>query len=103
MSTKDPKAGVKYDAGKPQPRLLPVRAVNAIVGVLTFGAQKYCADNWKYVDNPVERYTDAMLRHIFAWMEGETLDPESGLHHLAHAGCCLLFLLWFETAPEKID
>jgi len=24
-------------------------------------------------------------------------DPESGEHHLAHAGCCLVFLLWFEV------
>jgi hypothetical protein len=35
----------------------------------------------------------ALLRHLFAWWRGEELDPESGLSHLAHAGCCLMFLM----------
>jgi hypothetical protein len=36
------------------------------------------------------------MRHVHAWRAGETKDPESGLHHLAHAGCCLLFMLWLD-------
>lgn len=88
--------GRKDDAGKPMYRLIPTRGLACIVNVLTFGAQKYDPGNWKDVPNARDRYADAMLRHIFAWLDGEILDPESGLHHLGHAGCCLLFLLHFE-------
>jgi hypothetical protein len=85
--------GVKYDGGKPMPRLLPPSALLAISRVLTFGAKKYSPDNWKHVVGAKERYLDAMLRHILAYNSGEILDQESGENHLAHAGCCLLFLL----------
>ena len=89
--------GVKYDEDKPRFSLVPSASLRAIAQVLTYGARKYPqADNWKRVDNARERYTDALLRHVYAWMDGEALDPESGLHHLAHAGCCVLFLLHFE-------
>ena len=90
--------GVKYDEDKPRFSLVPSASLKAIAQVLTYGAKKYPqADNWKRVDNARERYTDALLRHVYAWMDGESLDPESGLHHLAHAGCCVLFLLHFEA------
>ncbi len=85
--------GVKHDAGKPRWGLLPTKALGAIVGVLTFGAQKYAPGNWRRVEKARDRYYDALLRHLTAWHEGEVTDPESGMHHLAHAGCCLLFLL----------
>ena len=37
-----------------------------------------------------------MCRHIFAWWGGEDKDPETGFSHLAHAACCLLFLMEFQ-------
>lgn len=89
--------GVKHDGGKPRWDLLPLSAVEPIVVVLTFGAIKYAPGNWMTLDDAVERYYAAMMRHLAAWRGGERYDPESGLHHLAHAGCCMIFLLWFET------
>ena len=93
--------GRKYDAGKAQPSLLPSGPILEISKVLAFGAKKYAPENWKKVESGKRRYTDAMLRHILAWMGGEKMDEESGLHHLAHAGCCLLFVLWFDQQEEK--
>lgn len=84
--------GRKFDGGKPMYGLLPPLALRATVDVLTFGAQKYEIDNWKYVDDSKRRYFDAAQRHLWAWKEGEQDDPESGMHHLAHAMCCLMFL-----------
>ena len=49
------------------------------------------------VENPKERYYDAAMRHLYAWFNGEPKDIETGESHLAHAICCLLFLLWFES------
>jgi hypothetical protein len=85
--------GRKDDAGKTRFHLLPVRALRTVVDVLTYGASRYGADNWRHVEFARERYFDAALRHIYAWWDGEQLDPESGLPHLAHAICSLIFLL----------
>jgi len=84
--------GRKFDGGKLEYGLLPPYALKATVDVLTFGAQKYERDNWKKVPDSKRRYFDALQRHVWAWKEGEVLDPETGMHHLAHAMCCLMFL-----------
>lgn len=86
-------AGVKFDRGKLRFSLIPLGALREIVEVLEFGARKYAVDNWRVVPDARARYWDAAVRHLVAFREGEQLDPESGLHHLAHAGCCVLFLL----------
>lgn len=91
------KKGVKHDTGKPRWDLLPLRSVDPIVQVLTFGAVKYGPGNWKHVRPFRARYFSALMRHLEAWQGGQRLDPETGLPHLAHAGCCLLFLLWRES------
>jgi hypothetical protein len=84
--------GRKFDGGKLEYGLLPPLALEEVVKVLTFGAQKYDRDNWQKVPNSKRRYFDALQRHVWAWKKGEQLDPESGIHHLAHAMCCLMFL-----------
>ncbi len=45
----------------------------------------------------------ACLRHVFSYIGGEDKDPETGLSHLAHASCCLMFLLEFETTRLDLD
>jgi len=84
--------GRKFDGGKLEYGLLPPYALQETVKVLTFGAQKYERNNWIHVDDANRRYFDALQRHLWAWKMGENIDPESGLHHLAHAMCCLMFL-----------
>ena len=91
-----PLTGVKYDEEKPRMHLLPPKATIEVAKVLTFGAQKYDEQNWRKLENLQNRYTSGALRHIFAHMDGEKLDPESGISHLAHALCCLLFKLEIE-------
>lgn len=86
--------GMKFDKGKPRWDLLPLDIVEEIVKVLTVGAVDYGDNNWKKVEE--ERYLAALLRHITAYQKGENNDPDTGLSHLAHAGCNLIFLLWKE-------
>ena len=88
--------GIKYDGEKPKMNLLPPKAIVEVAKVLTFGAEKYDAENWRKLDDLQNRYTAGALRHIFAHMDGENLDPETGLSHMAHALCCLLFKLEIE-------
>lgn len=85
--------GRKFDGSKPKMHLLPPKAISEVAKVLTFGADKYGEFNWKLLENLHDRYNSAALRHIFANLDGEALDNESGYHHLAHAICCLLFRL----------
>ena len=87
----------KHDGEKPMWDLLPYREVGQIVDVLTYGASKYAPRSWHKIDDPRSRYFAALMRHLVAWEAGELLDPESGLPHLAHAGCCLLFLMHFDN------
>ena len=95
-SAKDTTAGVKFDQDKPQWTLVPFKAFDEVVKVLTIGARKYAPDNWKKVPNARQRYIDAAFRHMSAYAGGEKLDAETGKNHLAHAACCLLFLLAFD-------
>ena len=82
--------GTKYDEGKVKYRLIPPIVLERIAKVLTFGANKYEEGNWQYVE--VDRYLDALFRHIQAWRLGEDYDKESGFHHLDHALTNLLFI-----------
>lgn len=92
--------GVKFDQKKDRWDLLPISEIRKVVKVLTYGADKYPeADNWKRVPDHRNRYFAAAMRHITAWYDGEALDPDTGYSHLAHAICCLLFLMWKESNP----
>ena len=95
--------GKKYDGEKPQMYLLPPKAITEVAKVLTFGASKYGPENWRKLDDLQNRYSSAAMRHIFAHMDGEQLDPETELSHLAHALCCLLFKLEIELENAKIE
>lgn len=77
-------------------RNLPWKALTEVSKVLTFGANKYSPYNWQKGFN-WSRIESACKRHIIAWQSGEELDPETGLSHLAHAVCNLLFLVHFEV------
>jgi hypothetical protein len=88
--------GVKYDSEKLRWSLLPLDAVEEVVKVLEYGAQKYAPDNWMKVPGARERYWDAAMRHLVAWKKDGCLDDETKLSHLAHATCCMLYLIWFE-------
>jgi hypothetical protein len=89
----------KHDTGKRRWSLLPQGTVERVIDVLEYGAAKYGINNWKTVPDARTRYYDASMRHLSAWRDGERADPESGLPHLAHAVCSLLFLSWFDETP----
>ena len=74
--------------------LLPLDVIEQIVKILTYGAKKYEPNNWQNV--PTDSHFAAMLRHVVKWRSGEIKDKESGLDHLAHALCDLVFVYWQE-------
>ncbi len=94
--------GVKLDAGKPPMSLLDSYALEQIALVLAFGAGKYDRHNWRGGIR-FSRLIDAALRHLLVFNNGEDNDPESGLPHLAHAGCCIMFALWMSKHRGDLD
>lgn len=95
-------AGVKHDQGKPDMSLLSPHALLEVAKVMDFGKKKYAAHNWR-AGMAWSRLLAAALRHLMAFMAGEDLDPETGLSHLAHAMCCLMFILEFTKTHKDLD
>lgn len=94
--------GIKHDTDKTRYDLLPFLALEEVAKVLTFGAKKY--DDWNWSKGfKFSRVISAMFRHLTAWVTGQDKDPETGLSHLAHAACCVLFLLTFELTKTGVD
>lgn len=77
--------------------LLPWEALDEVARVYGMGAQKYAAHNWRR-GYPWGLSLAAAGRHIAKWAQGETFDPESGLHHLAHACFHMLVLVAWEMS-----
>lgn len=98
----DKPEGKKFDQEKTRYDLLPPELLEGIASVLTFGAAKYGDRNWE-LGMHWHRPFGALMRHMWAWWRGETKDPESGLSHLWHAGCCLAFLITYESRGKGTD
>lgn len=88
----------KADKGKARLSLVPMQILYDIARVREYGCTKYPdggADNWRQVE--AERYRDAMLRHMVAYVKDpESRDEESGLPHRWHIECNLAFLAELE-------
>lgn len=94
-ATKDELEGRKDDQQKPRYDLIAPELLESVARVLTFGAEKYGERNWEQGMSWGRPFA-ALMRHMWAWWRGESNDPETGLPHLAHAACCVMFLLAYE-------
>jgi hypothetical protein len=95
------KEGIKYDTGKP--RLYEMiedfkEPLEEVTKVWTFGADKYGKHNWAYVDNAIDRYSNALLRHL---LEGDSKDKESQILHASHVAWNALARLYFIIQKNK--
>ena len=94
------KKGLKFDSGKPPMELISYYAMEELAKTLEFGRLKYSAWNWS--DGILySRVISAAERHIGKWKSREDLDDETGLSHLAHAMCNIMFLLDYEARGLK--
>jgi len=71
-----------------------MRAFIPMAEVLAYGAKKYARNNWRKPIKDVCQIVDSLLRHIAALMSGEIKDPESGLLHIGHIMCNIMFLTY---------
>lgn len=83
--------------------LIPSRALMTAAKVYGFGAEKYSDNNWRSGYDWSLSYA-ALQRHLGQFWDGQDLDEESGLPHLAHAAFHVFALLTFmEEHPEFDD
>ena len=96
------KSFMKYDTSKNRLELIEPKFIEGIGKILTFGAEKYEANNWKLgsSEEDISRYKGALLRHTMSYIDGEKIDPDSGNSHLYHIGCNLMFLDYFDRQGE---
>lgn len=92
--------GAKKDEGKPRWELVAGDAVEGVAKVLTFGANKYAARNWEK-GIAYGRVFGAIMRHLWKWWGGEDKDSETGLSHLDHAMCEIMFLSAYEKRGKN--
>lgn len=67
------------------------------------GALKYGRANWRASGVRASIYVDAASRHLNAWFEGESVDPDSGIPHLGHALACMAILVDADAAGLLVD
>lgn len=105
MQLNKDKEFAKADKTKHTFELLPLDLLWETNLVLQHGAKKYGINNWRHQKGfKFSRCYNALLRHMFAWWKGEDLDPETGISHLAHAMCNLIFLTYhYHYTPDGDD
>ena len=74
--------------------LLPLEEIEDIVKVYTAGSIKYGDNNWQNLENGYQRYKAAMLRHLLEYEKGNTIDKDTGCHHLAQVAWNAIAMLW---------
>ena len=73
--------------------LFPETAVVYGAMALLDGALKYGRTNWRVAGVRASIYVDAAKRHLSKWFEGQDIDEDSGLPHLAHALACIVIII----------
>jgi hypothetical protein len=56
------------------------------------GGRKYGSHNYRAMGVKASVYFDAIMRHLFAWWEGQDVDEDSGVSHVTKAIACLFVL-----------
>ena len=94
--------GLRHDEGKPEFHLLPSDALRELGRVYTFGAKKYAPYNWER-GMLWSRCFNSLLRHLYAYWDGQKYDEETGLHHMAHVAWNAIALLVYSLRGIGID
>lgn len=103
MSYPDDNPKTQYGEQKPKVSSTPTLAIREMGKVFELGAKKYGRYNWRLHTVSATVYYDAAQRHLMAWFEGEDIDPESGVNHLAHVMACMAILLDAEERGKLND
>lgn len=91
MKPSNPKDGIGVKKWR-QFFTVPQRVLWEVGVAMLEGAMKYGRHNYRESGVQASVYTDAAMGHISAWIEGEDIDPDSGLSHITKAITSLIVL-----------
>lgn len=92
----DNKILARFNHGKPQWTMMDFKSMEPMIQVMMYGAKKYERDNWKKACPARLSLLDSLMRHYIKLVEGESIDPESGLPHIGHLMCNAMFYSYWE-------
>lgn len=92
----------KYDQGKLRWDLLPLKLIEKVVEIYTFGAEKYGPNTWQNLEDGYNRYKAAMFRHLMEFEKGNVIDDESGKEHMAHMVWNSIAMLYMSDNTDNI-
>lgn len=72
--------------------LIPKNVLGELSLAFLEGSRKYGSYNWRVAGVRASVYLDALERHLGAWLNGEDIDPDSGISHITKATACLVIL-----------
>lgn len=96
------KQALRYNEGKLKWSLVDWKSIEPMVRVLEMGAKKYAPYNWTK-GMPVTEISESLLRHMFAFLNGEDMDKESKIEHLGHVMCNAMFLVYMMREKPEFD
>lgn len=105
IPAKDESVASRDNAGKPKLSycLLGRKLVENKARIWEHGASKYSRGNW-LKGRPWTDCADSLLRHLTAFLNGEDIDPDSGLEHVDLIGTSADILInAVHTRPDLDD
>lgn len=90
-------------ASKAPTSTLSRRVLHELGLAMLEGECKYWRHNYRAAPVRATVYLDALDRHMSAWIEGQEIDPASGLSHLVKAMACLMIIRDAQTYGSLID
>jgi hypothetical protein len=96
------KQALRYNMGKLEWSLVDFDSLEGLVKVLEYGCHKYARNNWKK-GMPVTKVSESLMRHLFAFLRGEDVDPESGCRHISHVMCNAMFIEYIMREKPHYD
>ena len=102
LQERDKQQALRYNQGKLQWSLIDFKSLEGLVKVLEMGAKKYDKHNWKK-GMPITQVSESLMRHLFAFLNGEDTDSESGLSHISHVMCNAMFIEYIMREKPEFD
>ena len=86
----------RFNQGKIQWSQMDAGAMEPMIRVLMYGAEKYDRGNWAKACPKRLDLMDSLMRHSMKIIAGESIDSESGLPHIGHLMCNAMFYSYWE-------
>lgn len=93
---------LRFNEDKLKWSLVDFKSFEPMVQVLMMGARKYAPNNWKK-GLPVTEICESLMRHLYAFLDGEDNDPESSISHIGHMACNVMFLSYMMRELPEMD